>query len=302
VKVLLAVLLCANVGVLSAQTTADAKVPVASSTPTAPQDYVCPMDKDVRSDKPGFCPRCGMKLVVGIPDDIEYPLDLKIQPPVFRAGDKVRLTFRIMDPRTSKTVDHFEIVHEKLFHLFIVSDDLQYFVHDHPVPQPDGTFLYHEVFPKPGMYRVVGDFYPRGGTPQLIAKTVIVSGTDGAPVKLLNDAVLKPELGVSHCENMDVELTMDPPQPIAGMKTLLFFHIKPADGLEKYIGAWGHMLVASDDLIDLIHDHPFIADGGPQMQFNIIFPRAHTYRIWVQFQRKGVVNTASFTVPVSELK
>ena len=113
---------------------------------------------------------------------------------------------------------------------------------------------------------------------------------------------LQPELGVSHCKNMDVELVTEPAQPIAGMKTLLFFHINPGDGIEKYIGAWAHMLVASDDLIDLIHDHPFIADGGPKMQFNIIFPRAHTYRIWVQFQRKGVVNTASFTVPVSELK
>jgi hypothetical protein len=62
------------------------------------------------------------------------------------------------------------------------------------------------------------------------------------------------------------------------------------------------MLAASDDLIDMIHDHPFIADGGPQMQFNMIFPRARTYRVWVQFQRKGVVNTAVFNVPVSELK
>jgi Heavy metal binding domain len=301
-RVLLAFLLCLSGSALMAQTTVDAKVPAAATAPTAPQDYVCPMDKDVRSDKPGFCPRCGMKLVLGIPDDIEYPLELKTQPPVFRAGEKVRLAFRIVDPRTGKTVDHFEIVHEKLFHMFIVSDDLQYFVHDHPVPQPDGTFLYDETFPKPGMYRVVGDFYPTGGTPQLIAKTVIVPDPTGAPVKLVNDAVLKPELGASHCENIDVELTTDPPQPIAGMKTLLFFHIKPADGIEKYIGAWAHMLVASDDLIDLIHDHPFIADGGPQMQFNIIFPRARTYRIWVQFQRKGVVNTASFTVPVSELK
>jgi hypothetical protein len=301
VRVLFALFLSLQLCVLAAQTTADAKQPGAPIAPTAPQDYVCPMDKDVRSDKPGVCSRCGMKLVLGIPDDTEYPLELQIQPPVFRAGEKVRLTFRVRDPHNGKTVDHFEIVHEKLFHMFIVSQDLQYFVHDHPVPQPDGTFLYDEVFPKPGMYRVAGDFYPAGGTPQIIANTVIVPGPPGAGIHF-EDAVLKPELGVSHCENLDVELITDPPQPIAGMKTLLFFHITPADGIEKYIGAWGHMLVASDDLIDLIHDHPFIADGGPQMQFNIIFPRARTYRIWVQFQRKGVVNTASFTVPVSELK
>ena len=60
------------------------------------------------------------------------------------------------------------------------------------------------------------------------------------------------------------------------------------------------MLVASDDLIELIHTHPFIADGGPQMQLNIHFPRAQTYRIRVQFQRQGVVNTAQFDVPVND--
>ncbi len=95
---------------------------------------------------------------------------------------------------------------------------------------------------------------------------------------------------------------MRPAQPIAGMKTLMFFQLDPGEDLEPYLGSWSHMLAASDDLIDMIHDHPFLADGGPQMQFNVIFPRARTYRMWVQFQRKGVVNTAVFDVPVSELK
>jgi hypothetical protein len=242
-----------------------------------------------------------MKLVLGIPEDIEYPMDLKLTPKIFHAGEKVQLAFQIQDPKTAKAVNHFEIVHDMLFHMFVVSEDLQFFLHEHPVPQPDGSFLYDIKFPKPGMYRVAGDFYPTGGTPQMVAKTVIVPGSPGAEVPL-RDPNLKPELGVSHGQNMDVELVMDPPQPVVGMKTLLFFRINPADGLEKYLSAWGHTLAASDDLIDLIHDHPFIADGGPQVQFNIIFPRARTYKIWVQFQRKGVVNTVSFTVPVSELK
>ena len=260
------------------------------------------MDADVRSDKPGFCSRCGMKLVLGIPEEVEYQVDLTLSPRVFHAGDKVQMAFRISDPKTSKNVTKYEIVHEKLFHMFIVSGDLKYFLHDHPVPQSDGTFLFDMIFPKPGMYRVVGDFYPAGGTPQLIPRTVIVPGGKGVELPQSDHADLKPELGVSHCQNVDVELTMDPPQPMAGFKTLLFFRIKPVEGFEKYIGAWAHMLAASDDLIDLIHDHPYIADGGPQLQFNIIFPRARKYRLWVQFQRKGVVNTAEFTIPVSELK
>jgi hypothetical protein len=49
---------------------------------------------------------------------------------------------------------------------------------------------------------------------------------------------------------MQVEMTTDPPQPVATQKTLLYFRLTPADGLEKYIGAWAHMLAASDDLID----------------------------------------------------
>jgi len=295
-SLLLSISLCAV-----AQTTASEDKQRAAPLAQGPLDYVCPMDKDVRADKPGYCPRCHMKLVLGVPDDSEFPVDLTISPRGFHAGDKVQLTFRVRDPKTGKTVDHFEIVHDKFFHMFLVSQDLQYFLHDHPVPQPDGAFIFDAVFPKPGMYRVGADFYPAGATPQLIARTVIVPGAAGSDFNLA-EPHLKPALGVSHCENIDVELVMDPPEPIAGTKTLLFFRIKPADEIEQYLSAWGHMLVASDDLIDLIHDHPFIADGGPQMQFNIIFPRARTYKIWVQFQRKGVVNTASFTVPVSELK
>lgn len=206
------------------------------------------------------------------------------------------MLFRISDPNTEEPVTKFEIVHEKLFHLFVVSQDLKYFIHDHPVIQPDSTFKYEANLPKPGLYRILGDFYPSAGTPQLIAKTIIVPGG------VLQQATLQPDLAPQHATNLDVELVMEPPQPIAGMKTLMFFRVKPGEGLEKYIGAWAHMLAASDDLIDLIHTHPFIADGGPQLQFNLIFPRARTYRVWVQFQRKGVVNTAVFTIPVSELK
>jgi hypothetical protein len=38
------------------------------------------------------------------------------------------------------------------------------------------------------------------------------------------------------------------------------------------------------------------------MYFNVIFPRARTYRVWIQFQRKGVVNTVAVNIPVTELK
>jgi hypothetical protein len=271
--------------------------PPNASQAEAPVEFYCPMHPDVRSSQPGRCPRCGMELVANLPDRMEYPLRIAFQPAVPKAGKDLQLAFTVMDPKTGKPVTDFQVMHEKLFHLFIVSQDLKYFLHDHPELGPDGVFHFTGKLPKPGMYRILSDFYPTGGTPQLIVKTLILPGAAITP-----GAELKSDLSPKGSGNMRVSLTMQPPQPIAGMKTLLFFHLDPADGLERYLGSWSHMLVASDDLIDMIHDHPFIADGGPQMQFNIIFPRARTYRIWVQFQRKGVVNTAVFNVPVSELK
>lgn len=259
--------------------------------------YVCPMDPDVRSNKEGVCSRCGMKLVAGLPDPVEYQLDLSVNPRHIVPGQTVSLDFVVRDPWKNRPVTSFQIVHEKLFHMFVVSQDLQFFVHNHPHLEDGGTFVYDIAFPKPGMYRVLGDFYPDGATPQLIAKTVIVPGAAPAtPVKLPRDYSPK------DAENMQVSMTTDPPQPLAGQKTQIYFHLNPADGLEKYLGAWAHMLAGSDDLIDLIHTHPLIADGGPQVQFSLVFPRAHTYRVWVQFQRKGVVNTAHFDIPVTELQ
>ena len=54
------------------------------------------------------------------------------------------------------------------------------------------------------------------------------------------------------------------------------------------------------DLIDMMHTHPFIADGGSEMQFNLVFPRPRMHRVWVQFQRDGVINTVHFDVPVNK--
>jgi len=123
-----------------------------------------------------------------------------------------------------------------------------------------------------------------------------VTGTPPAAVHLSRDYSAK------DASNMQVDFRTEPPQAIAGLKTQLHFTIKPGDGMEKYLGAWGHMLAASEDLIDLIHTHPFIADGGPNIQFNLTFPRPGNYRVWVQFQRSGVVNTAHFDIPVQELQ
>jgi len=261
-----------------------------------PIEFVCPMDPDVRAKGPAKCPRCGMNLVPGIPDFIEYPVRVETNPRVIKPATDVRMVFEIIDPKTKTRANRFELMHEKLFHLFIVSQDLQYFAHEHPTLEPDSRFRFETKLPKTGMYRVLCDFYPTGATPQLVANTLFVSGKREPATPLKED--LKPQ----RSENLAVSITMEPRKPIAGFKTLLFFDLSNVDGFERYLGAWGHMMCASEDLVDMIHAHPFLANGGPRVQFNLIFPRPGMHRVWVQFQRKGVVNTIAFNIPVAELK
>ena len=232
-----------------------------------------------------------MELVAGIPDPIEYHLELSVQPDPPRPNETAQLTFQVLDPWKNNPVQKFSVIHEKLFHAFIVSRDLETFVHDHPAFS-DGAFHYTARFPKPGMYRILADFYPEAATPQLLNETLFVEGPETRPRPLGRDDSPK------HAENLTVAIAVSPSEPIAGMTTQLRFVLSPAEGIEKYLGAWGHMLAASDDLIDMIHTHPMLADGSPELQFNLVFPRARVYRVWVQFQRSGVVNTAHFDIPV----
>jgi len=266
------------------------------SRPNSPflDDWVCPMHPDVRSSKPGTCPRCGMALVLHVPDRIEFPLELTHSPDSLKPGHPAVLTLRVLDPGTGRPVTHFESVHEKLMHLFLVSENLKFFAHMHPDPQADGSFQLAVRLPYGGTYRLLADYYPSNSVPQLTVATLLVAGRS-------EPAALQPSLAPSKSENLIASLRLEPEQPLAGLESKLFFTLDPALGLQPYLGAWAHMLAASADLIDLVHLHPFLADGGARVQFNVIFPRPGLYKVWTQFQRIGVVNTVVFIVPVRAL-
>jgi len=240
-----------------------------------------------------------MKLVANLPDPVEYRLEIRTSPRVVEAGKPVEFTFEVRPPDTGELVKDFEIVHEKIYHLFLVSQDLSYFAHEHPVAGADRIYRFRTTLPKTGAYRIVSDFYPKGGTPQFIVKTLLTKGTTAAQLAEL--PILAASRKRQTGENLTVELVTEPAEPLAGKETLLFFRLSTAEGIQQYLGAWGHLLAASDDLIDLIHDHPLYTTL-PQVQFNVLFPREAVYRVWVQFQKDGVVNTVAFNVPVRALR
>ncbi len=261
--------------------------------------FYCPMDPDIRRILPGRCPRCGMTLVEGAPDIVEYGFNLGVEPPVPMPGETTRLIFGVRDPRSGEPVHRFEIVHEQLYHVFLVSQDLSFFLHTHPERTNDEDFHLDVRLPKPGMYRVLSDFYPAGGTPQLITSTVVVPGANLAVATPSRGGDLAPK----KTENADTALQLTPARPIARQPVSLTLQVSPAEGVQLYLGAWGHLLAASADLIDMIHGHPVAAAdsrGEKDIQFDVVFPRGGVYRVWIQFQRLGRVNTVAFDIPVDE--
>src|SRR5215210_8328567 len=100
-------------GLLWAQQQPPSQFPLPTIDPAEPPvEFVCPMDPDVRSKGPAKCSRCGMALVPGIPDPLEFPVELKLSPAAPKPGQKFELAFQVRHPKTGKRVTGFDIMHE----------------------------------------------------------------------------------------------------------------------------------------------------------------------------------------------
>ncbi len=256
--------------------------------------FVCPFDRSIRSAAAGTCVRRGrsVAMVPEVPEPLEFPLDLTTTPAHLLPGQSAHLRFQVRDPWANNVVTKFNVVHESSFHAFVVSEDLEFFLHDHPRWTGD-AFELDAVLLKAGLYRVLTDFLPEAATPQLLTRSIVVGGGTATP------AVLERDYGSKQGDNLAVAMSTSPENAIAGATTTLRFELSPEDGLQPYLGVLGHLLIASEDLIDLTHTHPVTMQIGPVAEFAIVFPRATAYRVWAQFQRDGVVNTVHFDVPVS---
>jgi hypothetical protein len=290
--------------------------------------WVCPMHSDYTSDGQGSCPRCGMALVHAAPFDVrDYRLDFRTVPAVVKPGQKTSLRFRIMHPGTGDVVKKFESVHERQYHLFVISQDMEYFQHIHPQEQADGTWTIDVTLPKVGYYKVLSDFLPSGGASQFIARPLVTAGYDGDLVE--NSAHLVADTVATKIDDdITASIAYDPQPFMVGLYGHMTFHLtdtatgKPITDLQTYLGAFGHTLIMSEDMAEYVHSHPldilakpdddggpptFViapgADletlrGGPDVTFEGLMPKPGRYRAWTQFRRRDKLHTFSFTFNV----
>ncbi|HXH05774.1 MAG TPA: heavy metal-binding domain-containing protein [Vicinamibacterales bacterium] len=283
--------------------------------------YTCPMHPDVRAAEPGVCTRCGMTLTPLDPfETAAYQLELTTapHPPVARRPLRLRLLVR--DQRTGRIVREFAVVHERPFHLFVLSQDLEHYAHVHPAQQPDGSFTIDITLPRPGHYKIYADFLPAGGTPQVIPRSLATADGNGdlagAAASLEPDPVTitgSRRTLRKTIDGMAVELELPPDGLVAGREEKFTYRLAdattgaPIVDLEPYLGAWGHSLIVSEDTLSLVHAHPLellpeddqSARGGPTLTFKALLPKPGRYRIWTQVKRRGEVSTVMFTVAVA---
>ncbi|HEV2700664.1 MAG TPA: heavy metal-binding domain-containing protein [Steroidobacteraceae bacterium] len=291
--------------------------------------WVCPMHPSYTSTVAGTCPICGMILIKTRPYDTRnYGLRFRTEPAAPAAGQKVTLFFTFLHPATGAVVKDFEVVHTKLFHLFIISRDLTYFAHIHPTMRDDGTWTIETTVPKAGYYEVLCDFMPTGGSGQFLTAPLVTAdyggdlATDGA--HLTSDAVMR-----KSDDSITATLTFDPPQPASGQYVHLNLSLTDAvtgqgiTDLQTYLGQFSHMLLMSEDMKCYVHSHPINliveqedaaapeyiiapdADlaairGGPTVNFDALMPKAGHFRAWMQFQRHNRVCTIPFTFAVAQ--
>ena len=276
--------------------------------------FYCPMHPDVTSTMPGTCARCGMKLVEGDPYDLrEYRLAIEVKPRAPKAGVPATIAFTVRHPSTGEVISQFAEVHAKLFHLFVLSQDLNSYQHVHPEQRSDGSFAIAVTLPKPGYYRLFADFLPIGGAPQVISSAIVTAGYDGDLAA--GQARLQPDTPLSRTvDSVTMSLTLPEDGLVAGREETLLFTLQdaktrqPVTDLEPDLAAFGHTLVMSGDTLKYIHAHPVellpetnqeAARGGPSLTFKAMLPQPGPYRMWTQIKRKGDVITVPFTVVVS---
>jgi hypothetical protein len=223
------------------------------------------------------------------------------------AGYPADLQFDVRDPG-DRPIRYLEYVHERPMHVLIVSRDLEEFAHIHPEVTEYDSWRVRHTFPYGGRYRVYADVTPPGSNALLVWFDVTVKGPP-------NTRQAAP------AESPRVRLV--PPKNLrAGEDTELRFEFTDRAtqaALQPYLGAWAHVAIAAEGLGSFIHAHP-LEEGGslireseahthsaetlgpPPSSLRVVaaFPKAGRYKLWLQFQSAGKVETVPFELRVAQ--
>ena len=261
--------------------------------------YSCPMHPEVTSDSPGECSKCGMALdhTDQAANGKKYRMDFVSQPASIEAGKPAVLSFTPKEEDNAQALVPLDVVHEKKIHLILVSKDLSYFSHEHPEYKPEGNYVWEHTFPSGGDYILFQDYSPKGSSHQLSRIPVSVAGEPGKTVKYTTQNLNWKKDGYEVKLGFD-KMLLQTNQALEVSITVAKGG-KPVTNLDNYLGALGHMVIISEDTQDYLHVHPMESVAkGPEVIFHSSFDKPGFYRVFLQFNHEGKIQTADFTIQV----
>ncbi|MEO3886687.1 hypothetical protein [Nonomuraea sp. B5E05] len=222
------------------------------------------------------------------------PLTATIKP-----DEPTDFRFSVTRPDGEPVTD-YQVEHGKKLHFIVVSRDLSTFQHLHPTEAGDGVWSVKLTLPGAGAYRAFADFVPTGGNALTLGTDLLVAG-DFEP-KALPQA--------SRTASVDgYEVTLDG-ELTPGQSSKLTLKVskdgKPVPDLQPYLGAYGHLVALRARDLAYLHVHPDGEPGdgktkaGPEIVFYAEVPSTGDYRLFLDFQHKGKVRTADFTLGAGE--
>ena len=216
------------------------------------------------------------------------------------AGQEQAFRFTITGP-DGAPLTGYAPEHDEDLHLIVVRRDLSGFQHLHPSRGPDGVWSQPLTLPAAGNYRAFADFVPAGGR-ALTLGVDLHAGGDYAPQPL--PAPSRTALVDGYAVTLAGDLR-------AGASSEVTLSVakdgQPVTDLEPYLAAYGHLVALRDGDLAYLHVHPegHPGDGttpaGPEIRFAAEVPTAGTYRLYLDFQHRGVVRTAEFTATAPTL-
>ncbi|MFC5921857.1 hypothetical protein [Micromonospora vulcania] len=212
----------------------------------------------------------------------------------FPAGRPGQFRFQVRDVQR-RPVTRFAVVHDKPLHLIVVRRDLTGYQHLHPTMAADGTWSVPLTLAQPGVWRAYADFTVVADSG---AQTAVTLGTDLVAPGGYQPRVLPAPATSTAVDGFTVGYQGSPQ---SGVTVPLTFRIDAAGGparLERYLGAYGHLVALREGDLGYLHVHPEpeLVDG--QVKFWLATPSPGRYRLYLDFQVAGAVHTAEFTVTV----
>ena len=226
---------------------------------------------------------------------IEYAIKFNINLNKIIAGEKTKLLFSPRIKGDESNIIKLETFHEKEAHIIIVTDDLEYFSHLHPVNEGNSNYSVEINLPFGGKYEMFIEYKPMGSDKIIERFDLNVEGREKSKAVFKNENHLFKDQSVSvilqNAENLysgkEIHL------PVVILKDGKELN---AAKFDNYLGEKAHAVLIGIANFDFQHVHPMVMNNQLNLHMNI--DKIGYYRLWLQFQIDGKLYTTDFVLEV----